>query len=309
MSRINVSLALGYLFLVLTVSAQGQADEDKRMESAMRYIAEGSTDKAIAEYDAIIRFNPRHNNAFGMRGYVKMLKGDAEGAIADYNAAIKLSPNAIGIEKAYNNLGIAYQFKGDHISAFNVFDKAIRINPGYASPYNGRGVIFERRGQLKLALADFNKALELNPALTPAYAGRAGVRFQIGELDLALADYDKGIELDPEGASMRLNRGIIRGIKNKWELAVADMKDAFKLQGLADPLLGGSLSVAFFDLDKYLVANPKNARGYAARGFVDLLRGKDAEAEKDFGLSFRLEPALKAALSELIAHVKVIRKQ
>ena len=309
MNRFNaILLLLVCLVFACAASAQVAKTEADRFENANRYLADGNLDKAIAEYSAVIRFNPRNNNAFGMRAHVKMIKGDFEGAIADYDTAIKLAPNAIGIEKAYNNRGIAYQFKGDHIRAFNEFAKAISINPKYASPYNGRGVIFESRGKLDLALADFNKALELNPLLTPAYSGRAGIEFQKGQLDLALADYNKAIELDPEGASPYLRRGVVQGMRNKWELAVADFKNAFERQQRADSLMGGIISVAFFDLDKYILANSKSARAYAARGFINLLRGKDPDAEKDFERSFRLEPALKQAVTELIAHVKLTRK-
>lgn len=308
MDRFNAKLLLVVcLFFACAASAQVAKTEAERFENGNRYLAEGNLDKALAEYDAVIRFNPRDNNAFGMRAHVKMIKGDFEGAIADYDIAIKLAPNAFGIEKAYNNRGIAYQFKGDHIRAFNEFDKAISINPKYASPYNGRGVIFERRGKLDLALADFNKALELNPLLTPAYSGRAGVEFQKGQLDLALADYNKAIELDPDGASPYLRRGVVQGMRNKWEFAVADFKRAFELQQMADFLMGGIISIAIFDLDKYLIANPKSARAYAARGFINLLRRKDPDAEKDFERSFRLEPALKKTLDEFITHIKETR--
>jgi tetratricopeptide (TPR) repeat protein len=302
-----VAKILLILFLTFPAFSQIAQTEQARIDAGNRYIADGHPDKAIIEYDTVIRFNPRSNIAFGMRGYARMLKGDAEGAVADYTTAIKLAPNIPGIEKAYNNRGMAYQFKGDSINAYNDFDRAIIINPKYASPYNGRGVILERRGKLLLALADFNTAIELNPDLTPAYGGRAGVRFQRSEFDLALADYNKALQLDPSAPSMRLNRGIVQGMRNRWEMAVDDIKTAFELQRGAHPTLGGSLSPAFFDLDKYIAANPKKARAYAARGLVNLLRNKDDEAEKDFKKGATLEPALNKMLSEFITYIKETR--
>lgn len=298
------------MFFVQIAGAQPAAVVEKdRLDSGEKFLAQGEVDKAIAEYDVVIKFNPRNAQAFGMRGYAKMLNRDTDGAISDYSAAIKLTPNAPGIEKAYNNRGTAYHYRGDHINAFNDFDRAISINPKYASPYNGRAVIWKSRSKLNEALADFNKAIALNPALTPAYAGRGDIRFQRSELDLAFADYNKAAELDPLGASIRLWRGVLQGSRKRWEQSVDDLKTAFSLQDIADPALGGSLTPAFSDLDKYLLTNPKNARVFAARGFINLLRRKDPDAEKDFKKSFTLEPALKKTLEEFITHVRETRDQ
>jgi tetratricopeptide (TPR) repeat protein len=309
MHTVTKKILLLALFLLTQLAfAQPAAIVEKdRLDAGDKFLALGEVEKAIAEYDLVIRFNPRNAQAFGMRGYAKMLNRDTDGAIADYTAAIKFSPNVPGIETAYNNRGTAYQYRGDHINAFNDFAKAISINPKYASPYNGRAVIFESRGKINEALADFNKAILLNPALTPAYAGRGDIRFQKGELDLAFADYDKAAKLDPAGASIHLWRGILQGVRNRWEQSVDDLKTAFRLQKIADPLLGGSLTPAFLDLDKYMVARQKNARLFAARGFINLLRKKDAEAEKDFKRAFTLEPALKKTLEEFITHVRETR--
>jgi tetratricopeptide (TPR) repeat protein len=294
------------LFAQLAYTQPAVVEKD-RLDAGDKFLAQGEVDKAIAEYDVVIKFNPRNAQAFGMRGYAKMLNRDTDGAISDYSAAIKLTPNTPGIEKAYNNRGTAYQYRGDHINAFNDFDRAISINPKYASPYNGRAVIWESRGKLTEALADFTKAITLNPALTPAYAGRGDIRFQRGEFDLAFADYNKAAELDPLGASIRLWRGVFQGVKNRWENSVDDLKTAFVLQKMADPALGGSMTPAFLDLDKYLATHPKNARVFAARGFINLLRKKDADAENDFKRTFTLEPALKKILEEFITHVRETR--
>lgn len=303
----NKLLIVVWLIFVQFAYGQPAVGEQERLDAGGRLLAQGEIDKAIAEYDVVIKFNPRNAQAFGMRGYAKMLNRDTDGAISDYTAAIKFSPNVPGIETAYNNRGTAYQYRGDHINAFNDFDKAISINPKYASPYNGRAVIFESRGKINEALADFNKAITLNPALTPAYAGRGDIRFQKGEFDLAYADYNKAVELDPAGASIRLWRGILQGVRNRWEYSVNDLKTAFALQKIADPLLGGSLTPAFLDLDKYMVARQKNARLFATRGLINLLRKKDSDGDKDFKRAVALEPALKKTLEEFITHIKEIR--
>lgn len=309
MSSLNKILPfLALLLFAQTVFGQPAAFVEKdRLDAGDKFLAQGEVQKAIAEYDVVIRFNPRNAQAFGMRGYAKMLNHDPDGAISDYTAAIKLGPNLPGIETAYNNRGTAYQYRGDNINAFNDFDRAISINPKYASPYNGRAVIFEIRGKLNEALADFNKAIALNPLLTPAYAGRGDIRFQRNEFDFAFADYKKAAELDPGGASIVFWRGILQGLKNRWEFSVDDLKTAFSLQKVADPTLGGSLTLAFLDLDKYILARPKNARLFAARALINLLRRKDDDADKDLKRAFALEPALKKTLDEFITHVKGIR--
>jgi tetratricopeptide (TPR) repeat protein len=184
------------------------------------------------------------------------------------------------------------------------FNKAITIDPNYGMPYNGRGVMLEKQGKIELALADFNKAIFLDPTNPAPYDGRGNIKFQKKELDQALSDYNKVLAFDPDAAGPYIIRGAIYGLRNRWEMAVADLRKGFETDSRSRGPLRGILSVAFADLDKFIAANPANARAFAVRGFVNLMRARNAEAERDFKRSFELDPGLKKEISELVQSVK-----
>jgi tetratricopeptide (TPR) repeat protein len=298
-------LLLFVLILAADAMAQVPAAHKKLLDRAQELAQKGEFDKAKTELDKLIRLNPRIGVAYFLRGECKLITADVDGALPDYDKAIQLSPpNASGLEKVYNSRGVAHQLKGDNTGAFFDFNNAIRINPNYGLPYNGRGVVLEKQGKIELALADFNKAIFLEPTNPAAYVGRGNIKLQKKELDQALSDYNKTIELEPAAPGPYIIRGAIYGLRNRWELCVADLRTGFETDsGLGEHMVG-ILSAAFADLDKFIAANPNNARAFAVRGFVNLMRARKAEAEKDLKRSFELEPGLNKELSELIQSVK-----
>lgn len=60
--------------------------------NGMAYASKGQQDRAIADFDAVIRINPRDVNVLYLRGKAHFDKGDHRRAIADYSEAIRLIP-------------------------------------------------------------------------------------------------------------------------------------------------------------------------------------------------------------------------
>ena len=109
--------------------------------------------------------------------------------------------------------------------ATNIEEKAIA--------YRTRGIAYYNSEEYDRAIADYDKALKLDPAFASAYDSR-GVTYSIkGEYDRALADSNKALELDPAFASAYINRGLIYNKQHKYNEAVAD----FLLAGELDPTL------------------------------------------------------------------------
>jgi tetratricopeptide (TPR) repeat protein len=100
------------------------------------------------------------------------------------------------------------------------FDKAIALNPGYASAYNNRGVALQAMARYEDALASFDKAIALNPGFAEAFYNRGNVINALVERGNelferncdteALACYDKAISVAPEHAEARYAKGLLK---------------------------------------------------------------------------------------------------
>jgi hypothetical protein len=58
------------------------------------------------------------------------------------------------------------------------------------------------------------------------------------------------------------------------------------------------------EFTKALAINPKSAQSYMGRGFAKLMMAQDAEAQKDFDQSLRLDPSLKTKLLQQVQNIR-----
>ena len=152
-------------------------------------------DRAIADYNEVIRLDPIYAKAYCDRGNAWRNKGDLDRAIADYNEAIRLDPKA----KTYNNRGIASRAKGDLDRAIADYNEAIRLDPKDAAYYNNRGNAWRNKGDLDRAIADYNEAIRLDQD-AGSYKNRGVANLYAGLLSRALADLNQASELKPKDA-------------------------------------------------------------------------------------------------------------
>jgi tetratricopeptide (TPR) repeat protein len=164
--------------------------------------------------------------------------------------------------------------QGKYQGALADYDRAIALNPNYASAYVGRGILkFEKLNDYQGALADYNRAIALNPNYASAYVGRGLLKFEIlNDYQRALADYNRAIALNPSLAEAYGNRGIL------------------KYQHLND------LSGALQDLSYAIKLNPQLEGGYYNRGDILYTSGRKAEALQDFRKVRNIAPTGLAGL-------------
>jgi lipoprotein NlpI len=124
------------------------------------YDAKGDNDRAIADFDQVIRLDPKDVDAYFNRGKAYHGKGDDDLAIADYNQAIRLEPKA---DRVFFARGLAYFAKGDNHNAIADYTKFLQLDPKSAEGYLTRGVVNLYAGYQPQALADLYQAIALDP--------------------------------------------------------------------------------------------------------------------------------------------------
>jgi tetratricopeptide (TPR) repeat protein len=182
-------------------------------------------DQAIEVATALIERQPTAT-LHGHRGYLKLRLRDYDGAIADFDEVIRLDPKlAVG----YNNRGQARIQKKEYDGALADFDEAIRLDPKLAVAHDGRGTAHLARHEYDAAIADFDAAVKLDPNFAQAYSDRAVAYYAQGENARALPDAEQAVRLDPSSTRAIQSRGAIRDELGDYAGALADFDAAIKL--------------------------------------------------------------------------------
>ena len=147
------------------------------------YAAKSDFDRAIADYDQAIRFNPNLGFAFDNRGRAYIEKNQIERAIADFDGAIRLkSDSAV----ALHNRCWARTITGDLSGALSDCDESLRVRPHDAGTLSTRGLVQLKAGNIDQAIADFDAALNSDP--------------KMDGLELAAALYGRGLAKQKQGS-------------------------------------------------------------------------------------------------------------
>ena len=118
---------------------------------------------------------------------------DTAAAIEHYQKSVELKPN---YARAYNNLGYAWEKKGNLSKASTYYQQAIKINPNHAEAWSNLGKILLKQGQIELAVEYCQKSLELNPDYIEAYYSLGCIFLNLGKLAESQIYYEKAIKLD-----------------------------------------------------------------------------------------------------------------
>ena len=93
-------------------------------------------------------------------------KGDLDRAIADFDQAIRFDPKDVS---AFENLGNTYFIKKDYDRAAAYFDQAVRLAPDDAAALYGRGKAKQLSGDIAGGNADVSAAeKDIDPKIFPS---------------------------------------------------------------------------------------------------------------------------------------------
>ncbi|MEH2242619.1 tetratricopeptide repeat protein [Nostoc sp.] len=148
--------------------------------------------RVYADFDSVVRLNPRFYEGFCLRGLAKSQLEDFSAAITDFNLALRLNPNHTD---AYNGRGISYVELGDFQKAIADFNQTVKIDPTSQDGYYNLGLAHFRQGNHQQAIADFNQALQINPSLADAYGNRGLAKYALGDSKSAVTDLQSAARL------------------------------------------------------------------------------------------------------------------
>ena len=224
--------------------------------------------------------------AYFDRGLAWANSGEYDKAIADYNDAIRFNPHLVDV---YHGRGVAWVKKGGYDKAISDFNTAIRFNAQDAETLDGRGVAWMNKGEYDKAVAVFDEAIRVNKQDTVALFHRGIAEFSIGKFGIAATDFAQKLQLSQDGASiilLYLSRAR-SGVPDSAARLAADSNaiDEAKWPGPAIAMLLGKSSPAAA-LEKAADANAglqkaQMCEAYFYSGEWSLL-GRDRDQARDF---------------------------
>ena len=160
-------------------------------------------------------------------GLVLDEKGQVDAAIAQYEKAERIQP---GYAEEHNNLGNALCRAGRVPEAIAQYEKALELVPGLPQVHNNLGTALAQSGQLTEAITHFRKAIELTPNFAGAH-GNLGYALLIdGKLDDALPELQKALALKPDSVETHLHLGDLFLARGQTADAIAHYKKAVALR-------------------------------------------------------------------------------
>ena len=139
---------------------QGEELAKLHYNRGIEWAAKGEHARAIADYDAAIRIDPKFAEAYFNRGHAWAHRGDPDRAIADYGASIRLNPKD---PAALASRAAEWLLKGEHARAAEDFDAALRLDPKNGGALFGRGRARFYAGDFAGAVSDMEPALKIEP--------------------------------------------------------------------------------------------------------------------------------------------------
>ena len=252
------------------------------------------TDKAMNDYNEVLKREPRMGAALVGRAQAHLRKGDLDRSLADLDQALVLQPDSL---EAYYWRAEARLAAGRRADAIIDASAAVALAPNAAEPRIHRADLYRQTGALDQALADIDAALKIDPDLwgaqdergriLAARGDKTGANAQIGQigrtagilnarcygravigdaLDEALRECEAAVKLEPASAGMLDSRGFVWFRKGEWTNAIKDFDAALRL----DPKLPTSL---------YVRGLAKRRQGDTVGGAADIAAAKALDAQ------------------------------
>ena len=127
----------------------------------------------MKDFDASIEVRPNDTEALGYRAKQNEQLGRIDKAIADYTAAIRENPRA---HWAFIQRSLLYRDKKKDVDqALKDIDRAIALSPRNIDDWELRAETLLKAKRLKEAIADASKMVELEPQNTQGYSMRSRI--------------------------------------------------------------------------------------------------------------------------------------
>jgi len=203
------------------------ANKPAKLKLAMLYLYMRNYDESAKVVTKLIETDNINPEAYFIRGYGLMEKGDTTAAISDFKAAADQDQEYYD---AYFQLGIIYSAKHQPL-AVEYLNSAIKIRPNIIQPYYQLALFFQENGQIEKAVSSYQTILSIEPDFVFAYYNLGYINLVYNkDFDKAIEYFTKVIEIDPIYAEAWYNRGWSYEVSGNAGMARKDYQKTLEIK-------------------------------------------------------------------------------
>src|SRR5580658_8546632 len=195
---------------------------------------------ALAYFNQAIEEDPKYAQAYSGLADTYALLGDWQYAVMAPKealpkakaAAIKALQLDSTLSEAHNSLAVCLDgFDWDFDTAEKEFQRAIELNPGYATAHHWYAWHLSHTGREEEAIAEMRKAEDLDPLSLIINSDLAELLVLAHSYDESIRQSHKTIEMDPNFALAHNQLGQAYFQKQMYEPAIAELEKSVQLSG------------------------------------------------------------------------------
>ncbi len=198
------------------------ATERERLYIESRYalIIENDVGKHVRLLEELVRLYPKEKRGYEWLAIQAGNKNRLEDAISLCEKALALDP---GYASCLNQIAYLYARKGDNPKALDYFERYAAASPGDANPLDSMAELYFRMGDIGRAIEKYREAIEVKPDFYGSMKNVAYMYGVVGEIDSALVWMDRYLRVVPS-AGMRI---IGLGWRSLAYFLIGRVRDAF----------------------------------------------------------------------------------
>jgi len=153
-------------------------------------------------------------------------QGNLTKAIENFQAALRINPRYAA---AHSALGFAFAIQGRLTEATEQFDHALRLSPREAEAHTGLGLILSRQGKFSEAADHFRRALERDSRDAQAHTNLGLILKKQGKRAEAAAHFQQAVQIDPESEQAQHQWGLVLDEQGKLGEAAAHLRAVVRI--------------------------------------------------------------------------------
>jgi Flp pilus assembly protein TadD len=245
---------------------------DEARARAAEALAKGESDVALRLYVEMADRDPTDADSLYAIGVIYDQRADHALAARAYARAVQVDPRH---SRALEALGLRYFADRQHDPARDLLTRAVAADATLWRSHNALGLIADALGEHQTAVAHFTTALGVQPASATILNNRGYSRYLAGDLDVAERDFRAALTMDPDYERAWRNLGLVFARRGDYTAALTTLARV------------ASQHVAANDV-----------------GYIAMLSGDYATAERLFAEAIRLSPRYYETAAENVADLR-----